>query len=194
MQLSVTGKRMDVGEALRTHIESSLESTVTKYFDNALEGAVVLAREGPLFRADISVHIGRGIMAQGRADAADAYAAFEAAADKVAKRLRRNKRRLRDHHKNRVETAETLLASQYILSSEGDAGDEEQAAHPVIVAEMATEIETMTVGEAVMRMDLADLPAMLFRNSAHGGLNMIYRRPDGNVGWVDPHGTVGSAE
>jgi ribosomal subunit interface protein len=194
MQLSVKGKRIDVGEALRSHIETSLESSVAKYFDNALEGTVVLTREGPLFRADISVHIGRGIMAQGRAEAADAYAAFDTAADKIAKRLRRNKRRLRDHHKIRVGQTESLLATQYILAGAESLAAEGQASHPVIVAEMSTEITTMTVGEAVMRMDLADVPAMMFRNSAHGGLNMVYRRPDGNVGWIDPRGSLAAAE
>jgi ribosomal subunit interface protein len=185
MQLSVTGKQIDVGSALRGHIETSLESAVAKYFDNAIEGAVVLAREAHLLRADILVRVGRGIMVQSHGEATDAYAAFDAAADKIAKRLRRYKRRLRDHHKNRANSFEILRASQYILAPEKGSGEME-ASNPVIVAEMSTEIGTMTVGEAVMRMDLAELPAMLFRNSAHGGLNLVYRRPDGNVGWIDP--------
>jgi ribosomal subunit interface protein len=208
MQLSVTGKQIDVGSALRLHIEKSLESAVAKYFDNAIEGAVVLAREGRLFRADISVHIGRGIMAQGHGEASEAYAAFDTAADRIAKRLRRYKRRLRNHHKNRVNAPETLLASQYILAPEEDEDEDEDedegegegegedgdACHPVIVAEMSTEIITMTVGEAVMRMDLAELPVMMFRNSAHGGFNLVYRRPDGNVGWIDPQGSQAAVE
>lgn len=188
MQLSVTGKQIDVGSALRGHIETSLESAVAKYFDNAIEGTVVLAREAHLLRADILVHIGRGIMVQSHGLATDAYAAFDAAADKIAKRLRRYKRRLRDHHKNRANNFEVLRASQYILAPE-KGSQETEASHPVIVAEMSTEIGTMTVGEAVMRMDLAEQPAMLFRNSAHGGLNLVYRRPDGNVGWIDPRGS-----
>lgn len=187
MQLSVKGKQIDVGDALRTHIETSLESAVAKYFDNALEGTVVLAREGHMLRADISVHIGRSILIQGRGEAADGYAAFDAAAERIAKRLRRYKRRLRDHRKNKGEPARTEVANKYILAGEehGEAA-EASTSNPVIVAEMSTDIATMTVGEAVMRMDLADLPAMMFRNSAHGGLNMVYRRGDGNVGWIDP--------
>jgi ribosomal subunit interface protein len=111
MQLSVTGKQIDVGSALRGHIEKSLESAVAKYFDHAIEGTVVLAREAHLLRADILLHIARGIMVQSHGEATDAYAAFDAAADKIAKRLRRYKRRLRDHHKNRANSFEILRAS-----------------------------------------------------------------------------------
>ena len=122
---------------------------------------------------------------------------FDVTSDRLSKRLRRHKRRLREHHGR--EPAETLPAQQYILSGAfGDDGDDEAGpsdgngeAQPVVVAEMATEINSLTVSEAVMRMDLAELPALMFRNSAHGGLNMIYRRPDGNIGWIDPHGNSG---
>lgn len=190
MKLSVTGKQIDVGDALRDHIETSLHAAVSKYFDKAMEGSVVLAKRAHLFRADISVHIGRNMLLQGHAEAGDAYAAFESACERIAKRLRRYKRRLRDHRKPGWDR-EALMASAYVLA--GDDGEEEQTngASPVIVAEMETEIGTMTVGEAVMRMDLADVPAMMFRNSAHGGLNMVYRRNDGHVGWIDPQGGRG---
>jgi len=191
MQLSVTGKQIDVGDALRDHIETTLDAAVSKYFDKAIEGSVVLARLAHLFRADISVHLGRNMLLQGHAEAGDPYAAFDAACERITKRLRRYKRRLRDHRKVTRPEGEALVASQYILA--GNEGDEEitDEGSPVIVAEMATDIDTVTVGEAVMRMDLADVPAVLFRNSAHGGLNMVYRRSDGNVGWIDPEGAVG---
>ena len=196
MQLSIKGKQIDVGEALTSHIENALESAVAKYFDNAIESTVVLAREARLLRADISVHVGRGIVIQSHAEAGDAYGAFDTAVEKIAKRLRRYKRRLRDHRKARGGEAESFPANQYILAPEekadadadGDGDGDGESINPVIVAEMATEITTMTVGEAVMRMDLAELPAMLFRSSAHGGLNMVDGRADGNVGWVDPQG------
>lgn len=185
MKLSVTGKQIDVGDALRSHIESTIDGTVSKYFDNAIEGSVVIAKHGRQFRADISVHIGHNFLLQGHCEADDAYAAFDTACQRIATRLRRHKSRLRDRRRlGKDEAAEVLVASQYILK-----GDEEEAEHadnPVVVAEMATEIDTLTVGEAVMRMDLADVPAMLFRNRAHGGLNMVYRRNDGHVGWIDP--------
>lgn len=191
MQLSVKGKQIDVGDSLRTHVLSSLENTVEKYFDNALEGAVHFSREGQSFRADISVHIGHNILIQSHSLAADPYAAFDSAGERVATRLRRYKRRLRDHHKDRA-AKESMAAQQYVLAPENEETAESESgdADPVIIAEMTTEVETLTVGVAVMRMDLADLSALLFRNSAHGGLNMVYRRSDGNIGWVDPQGGV----
>ena len=139
-----------------------------------------------MFRVDISVHAGRGLVMQGGGSADEAYAAFDGALGRIAKRLRRYKRRLCNHHKVRG-PEETLAAQQYILAVESD-DDEEvpEDAQPAIIAEMAHEIATLTVGEAVMRMDLADLSVMMFRNRGHGGLNVIYRRDDGNVGWIDP--------
>jgi len=192
MQLSITGKQVDVGDALRSHVEDGLGTTVSKYFDNALEAAVVFSRNGQRFHTDISVHVGRGILLQGKADAEDPYHAFDLATAHIGKRLRRYKRRIRDHHKVGERATETVSAQQYILADEphGEgAGDHDGEHEHVVVAEMTTEIPMLKVSEAVMRMNLADLPAMMFRNSAHGGLNMIYRRPDGNIGWVDPRGT-----
>ena len=186
MQFTVTGKQLDVGDALRAHVEDSLDSTVAKYFDNSVETHVVFAREAHLFRTTISVHVGRGITVQG---AGDPYAAFDAANEHVGTRLRRYKRRLRDHHKNRSNDVEILEAQQYVLRSDEAADAEEDTGHEhMIVAELTTEIPTLTVGEAVMRMDLADSQQLMFRNSAHGGLNMVYRRDDGNIGWIDPRG------
>ena len=192
MQVSITGKQFDVGNALRTHVEDRLADAVAKYFDRAIEATVVLSREGKgkLIRADISVHVGRGITLQGHAETNDAYGAFDAAVERIAKRLRRYKRRLRDHRK-KSGAAETsaLQAQQYILAEPGGAEAEpEQNAPPVVIAEMTTAIETLTVGEAVMRMELAEAPVLVFQNSAHGGINLVYRRNDGNVGWIDPQG------
>jgi ribosomal subunit interface protein len=187
MNLTVKGKHIDVGDALRGHVEEQLTAVTEKYFSNPIDATVVFAHEAHLFRADISVRVGRGIMLQSSAEATDIYPAFETAAEKVGKRLRRYKRRLRDHHINgamaAAADAEQVPARQYVINAdhEDDASNE-----PMIVAEMDTTIDTMSVAEAVMRMDLAELPALMFRSGAHGGLNMIYRRPDGNVGWVDP--------
>lgn len=191
MNLTVKGKQIDVGDALRSHVEEQLTAVTEKYFSNAIDATVVFAHEAHLYRTDISVRIGRGILLQSSAEATDIYPSFEAAAEKVGKRLRRYKRRLRDHHMNEAiaATAEQVPARQYVIESDGAAQDEEDTgAEPVIVAEMDTTIETMSVAEAVMRMDLAELPALMFRSGAHGGLNMIYRRPDGHVGWIDPKG------
>ena len=194
MQLTVIGKQIDVGDALRTHVGDSLEAISAKYFENAIDANVVLSRQAHLYRADIALHPSRNVLMQSNAEAADPYVAFDMAADRMAKRLRRYKRRLRDYNKGRDQAAEAPLTAQsYVLDAGADgAGDddiEEAAEQPLVVAEMTTEIESLTVSDAVMRLDLGGLPALLFQNSAHGGLNMVYRRQDGNVGWVDPQGT-----
>jgi ribosome hibernation promoting factor len=190
MQLSVNGKQLDIGNSLREHIEREIPAIVEKYFANPTNADVTVSKEGSTFRTDIAVHVGKGIIVQGHARSADPYAAFDEAAEHMAKRLRRYKRRLRDHHRERNHKEDVLKAAQYVLAAEDqtEPHDDEYAEpdQPVIIAEMQTHIETLSVGEAVMRMDLASLPAMMFRNSAHGGLNMIYMRNDGNIGWVDP--------
>jgi hypothetical protein len=138
--------------------------------------------------------VGRGILLQSSAEATEIYPAFDAAASKVGKRLRRYKRRLRDHHLHELRPAPEVTARQYVIDPDADLGEDDQEAgtEPVIIAEMDTAIETMSVAEAVMRMDLAELPALLFRSGAHGGLNLIYRRADGHVGWIDPQGLKSS--
>ncbi|MGH6912639.1 MAG: ribosome hibernation-promoting factor, HPF/YfiA family [Geminicoccales bacterium] len=190
MQLSVNGKQLDIGDSLKEHIGREVPAIVEKYFANPTDADVTVSREGALFRTDISVHVGKGIIVQGHARAVDAYAAFDEAAEHMAKRLRRYKRRLRDHHRNRSPKDGHLDAAQYVIAAETDGDptgdDRAEPSQPVVVAEMQTRIETLSVGEAVMRMDLANIPALMFRNSAHGGLNMIYLRNDGNIGWVDP--------
>jgi len=188
MNLTVKGKQLDVGDALRTHISDNLDSIIAKYFNSAVESSVVMSREAHKFRADMTVHIGRNIFMQANGEADDPYNAFDQAADKMAKRLRRYKRRLTDHHKRAAEAA-TQEAQAFVLQAEPDTAAEdspEAPDQPIIIAEMTQSIETLTVSDAVMRLDLGDLPALMFRNAGHGGLNMIYRRPDGNIGWVDP--------
>jgi len=192
MNLTVKGKHLDVGEALRGHVRDQLTLLAEKYFSKPIDATVVFSHEAHLFRADISVRVGRGIMLQAAADATEIYPAFETAAEKMGKRLRRYKSRLRDHH---IHTAAAsgeqapAPAAQYIIHADtAEAHEDEAGAEPVIIAEMDTTIETLSVADAVMRMDLAELPALLFRSGVHGGLNMIYRRHDGHVGWIDPKG------
>lgn len=202
MQVTVKGKQLDVGDALRTHVKDQLANLVGKYFGNPMEATVILSKDAHLYKADIQVHVGRGILLQSYAQANEPYPAFDEAADKVAKRLRRYKRRLKDHHERQtLAQLPVTSARKYILEAddadledfeeETESAPEVNGHQPVVVAEMETAIEMLTVSEAVMRMDLAELPALMFRNRAHGGLNMIYRRPDGNVGWVDPAGSPG---
>lgn len=190
MQLSISGKHLDVGEALRQHVQTAIEASVVRHFGGAIEGSVIFAKARHLFRADVSVHVGRGIMVQSHGEADDPYAAFDTAADRLDTRLRRYKGRLLDMAKSRVpEEAETVAwpAQQYVLGPDvGVEGVDPKSGGPAIIAEVSTDIASLTVGEAVLRMDLADQPAMMFRNRAHGGLNVVYRRPDGNIGWIDP--------
>ncbi|HYD31751.1 MAG TPA: ribosome-associated translation inhibitor RaiA [Azospirillaceae bacterium] len=204
MHLSVKGKQIDVGDALRTHVAESLNSVVSKYFGKPMEANVTFSRDAHLYKADIHIHVGRNIMLQATAEATEPYPAFDTAADKIAKRLRRYKRRLRghqtaEHHGLGVDGSyQPIKAKKYILEPEPDDthldGEDAsveaaaEAVQPIVVAEMDLHIDILTVGEAVMRMDLADLPALMFRNRAHGELNVVYRRADGNISWVDPTG------
>lgn len=189
MDISIKGKRLDVGDALRSHVEDHLGAAVTKYFSRAHDANVTISREAHFFRADISVHPLRGVLVQGRSNADDAYAAFDSALEHIAKQLRRYKRRLNDKHKGRG-PEESIPAQQYTLAPESGEDELPEEGQPAIIAELPTEIATLSVSEAVMRMDLADTPALMFRNRANGGLNVVYRRPDGNIGWIDPANTT----
>jgi len=195
MQLTVTGKQTEIGAALRHHVEASLGAILGKYFKTAIEAHAVVSKEAHLSCAEISIHIGRGIVVNAHAAASDAYAAFDAAAERLAKQLRRYKRRLRDHHaKGREPAGASERAMDYVLAPIGDDEGAEGAeaetdgvnGAPAVIAEMITELPSLTVGEAAMRMDLAEAPVLLFRNRSHGELNLVYRRADGNIGWVDP--------
>jgi ribosomal subunit interface protein len=201
MQLTVTGKQVDVGDALRTHVEKTLEALLGKYFRTAIEAHAVFTREAHLIAVDLSLHVGRGMVANSRGTATDYYAAFDAAAERLAKQLRRYKRRLRDYHgKPRPAGERPEMARSFVLAPLEEEADINEAADiggesetttdggiaPVVIAEMSAELPQLTVGEAVMRMDLADAPVLLFRNRSHGELNVVYRRGDGNIGWIDP--------
>jgi ribosomal subunit interface protein len=186
MNLTVNGKGIDMGEALRTHVAESLDRVLEKYFSNPIDATATFSKQGHLFKVQISVHVARGILMQADGEGADAYIAFDGAAETVGKRLRRHKQRLRDHHR---EPTDSYAASYFVLAdaeSEETAKDGDSASAPAVIAEMQADIPTLTVSQAVMRLDLAGLAAMMFHNRAHGGLNMVYRRGDGNIGWVDP--------
>lgn len=191
MQLSVKGKQIDVGDALRTHVESQLKELIGKYFSDSIDAHVTFSREAHLFRADIAVHAGRGILLQSAASASEPYPAFDMAADHMRQRLRRYKNKIKHHHHANARVEEAQIANSFVLQGGQDNREEEAPENPVVVAEMTTPIDMLTVSEAVMRLDLAELPALLFRNRAHGELNMIYRRTDGHIGWVDPVKTAG---
>jgi ribosomal subunit interface protein len=197
MQIQVSGKGVDVGDSLRAHIEKRLQEGVSKYSDRVNAVQVVVSRDAHMFRVDINANTGThsGIIIKGRDSAGDVYAAFDASAEKVEKQLRRYKRRLTNHHHTSTKegAAQLVQATKYVLQShaEEEANAEDNA--PLIVAEKATDIETLSVSNAVMRMDLLDLPALMFFNAANGRLNVVYRRVDGNISWVDPQTQVAAA-
>lgn len=183
MNITVNGKQMDVGDALRSHTQDALSAAVTKYFDRALDANVVFSKVNTGFHADITVHAGRGVTVHGQGEANDAYPALDVALERISKQLRRYHRKLVNHH---ATAAEDVLPAQYAILAPHEEEEVAIEAHPAIVAEMSHDIATMSVSEAVMRLDLGNLPVVVFNNGAHGGLNVVYRRKDGNVGWIDP--------
>ncbi len=190
MQVIVSGKQVDVGDSLRVYIEEKLSVGVAKYVDRINTLKVILSKEGHAFRVDISGNLGThsGLSLQSRTEASDPYGAFDAAAAKIEKQLRRYKRQITNHHNSKTpeELAfKRMSGTHYVISSE-DEKEESSIDNPLIIAENDTHIEHLTVSDAVMRMDLGELPALLFINAASDKLNMIYRRPDGHIAWVSP--------
>ena len=197
MQIQITGKHMDLGEALRSRIEDGLEAAVSKYFNRTGEASVFVSQHGHLVEVDCNVHLPSGIVLQSTGKATDPYAALEDSLDKMEKRVRRYKRRLKDHHANPVSPLPSEIATGAVLTLNGYAADVDELDDevvdvsdvPLTVAETSVNIRKMSVSEAVMQLELQDVPALMFRNAGHDGLNMVYRRPDGHIGWVDPADT-----
>ena len=188
MQITVSGKQVELSDALRTRVSDHLDVIANKYFDHALEAQVTFSRARSFFICDINLHAGRGLALRGEGEAADANTAFDDAAEHIAKRLRRYRRRVNDHARDIANRERPEAARQYTLRQE-DATTAQGAngeAHATVIAEQAAEISLLSVSEAVMRMDLADQPVLMFRNSTTGELNVVYRRSDGNIGWIDP--------
>jgi ribosomal subunit interface protein len=191
MQITVSGKQVELSDALRVRVSDHLDVIANKYFDHAMEAQVTFSRARSFFTCDINVHAGRGLRLRGEGEAADANGAFDDAAEHIAKRLRRYRRRVNEHARDSANRERPEAARQYILQQE-DAGTRspdnggETTAYATVIAEQVTEISLLTVSEAVMRMDLADQPVLMFRNSTTGELNVVYRRSDGNIGWIDP--------
>jgi ribosomal subunit interface protein len=195
MQLTVSGKQVDLSDALRVHVNRHLDTITHKYFDAALEAQVTFSKARSFFTCDINLHAGRGITVRGEGEAADAHAAFDDAAEHIATRLRRYRRRVSAHQRDAANRAKPENGRQYVLRPEVEVEFEPEAApaerhhealHGIVVAEDAAVIEMLTVRDAVMRMDLAFQPVLMFRNAKTSQLNVVYRRADGNVGWIDP--------
>ncbi|WP_417262372.1 ribosome hibernation-promoting factor, HPF/YfiA family [Celeribacter sp.] len=188
MRYQISGKQIDIGAALQTHVQTELGSVLEKYAQRPTDANVVFSKSGAEYVCEAVVHLSTGLTAQASARAHEIYAAFDACAEKMDKQLRRYKRRLKDHHKERAEPVELFGGSQYILAaSEHDEDQEPESLQPMIIAEMEASIPTLTVGEAVMQMELAGAPVLVFHKEGKTGVNVVYRRPDGNIGWIDPN-------
>ncbi|MGH7070344.1 MAG: ribosome hibernation-promoting factor, HPF/YfiA family [Acetobacteraceae bacterium] len=189
MQITVSGKQVELSDALQTHVSDELGIITRKYFDHALQALITFGRARSFFTCDINLHAGRGLVLRAEGEAQDAHAAFEDAAEHIAKRLRRYRRRLNEHARDLANRERPEMARQYVLSQEESEGDSlEDALASAVIAETAAEIRLLSVSDAVMRLDLTDQQVMMFRNKATSELNVLYRRPDGNIGWIEPTG------
>ncbi len=192
MDVVITGKNMDIGEAFHEYIKEKVAEIVKKYFNHTFDVTVTITKEGHEILADINAHVGRGILLVSHARNADPYTAFDQALHKVEKRVRKYKNRLRAHH-SKHEAKSEKKALQYILNHDLYDKDEDHVndvgKEPAVIAEMIADLPSLTVSDAVMRMELSDAPVYMFHNKAHEGLNIVYKRDDGNIGWVDPAGS-----
>ncbi|HEY2707237.1 MAG TPA: ribosome-associated translation inhibitor RaiA [Caulobacteraceae bacterium] len=201
MQVQVSGKHIDVGEALRSRISDDLLNSIGKYFERGGDADVVLSKDGHGFRIDCVVSLASGQRLQSHGLGMDAHGAFSQAMAKIETRIRRYKRRLKSHS-IAAEAKAAEVSASYVLrapddSDDTDDWDGEQGHHPpaaMVIAESQEALKTMTVSMAVMDLDLTEQSAIVFRNAAHGGLSVVYRRADGNIGWVDPQRTKANGQ
>lgn len=191
MNISVSGKNMDTGAAFQTHAETALNNVVEKYFDRAVCGHVTLEKSDSGFRVKTRVALSRRMELEATGFAHDAHAALEAAIEHAEKRLRRHKRRLKNHRGTVTQSEEddVLPATMMVYAGVEQIEDgAEKDDMPAVVAELAYDIEMLTVGQAVMKLEFSEAPMLMFRNAAHFGLNVVHRRDDGSIGWIDPRG------
>ena len=185
-KISVSGKQTKVGKSLTDYVKDSLVNTLKKYFDSFISGNVLFSKDTFNFRCEINIHIDSAIFIQGNAGSNDAYGAFNVANEKIKKRLRRYHRKLTDHRLKNRKTLKNLKANQYIIQDPERKNNKESLYDPVIIAESDDIIKTISVSEAIMLMNLKDQNAIFFKNINSKRLNILYRRSDGNIGWVDP--------
>ncbi len=188
MNMQINGKQIDIGDSLRSHASNKTKELIIKYSKSATDCSISFSKDRHEYFCDISIHLATGITVQARGKATDIYDSFEKSLDKISKQLRRYKRRLKNHHNDRKQPIEFINANSYIISShiENDLLDEKESLKPLIIAEMQTKIPTVSVGEAVMQMELSGSNMLIFRNSSHQKINIVHIRDDGNIGWVDP--------
>lgn len=189
MKITISGKQIKVGTSLQEYVKENIEISIKKYFEQAISAQVTFSKEAHNFTCDIVVNEGvsNQLYYKSQAKEENIYASFDRALEKMEKQLRRYKRRLRNHHKTGVGEAAAWAATKYVISDDGQDFEEEVGGEesPLIVAEKQTAIDTLTVADAVMRMNLANLPALLFINKKSGNFNVVYKRLDGNISWVD---------
>ncbi len=188
MHIQVSGQQIDIGDALRTHVADKLNTGVARYFDQTLDASVSFLRERERFVCNVAVHVHSGLTLRADASATEIYAACDGAIDRLEKQLRRHKSRLKSHKGRGPSDGDVLRASYYVIDGEAEelAANGVDDAQPAIIAESPTAVATLKVGDAVMQLDLSGAPVLLFRNAGNGGLNVVYRRTDGHVGWIDP--------
>ena len=187
MDIQVSGKNMDLGEALQTHVSDKLTDSVRKYFDRGAEAAVTFTKGRNTVECEMTAHLASGVFLAAHGEAGDAYGAFEESLEKLEKRVRRYKRKLKNHHANGHEPLPAEAASYYLLEAPTQEEDDSpEELNPVVIAESQTTLREMTVGSAVMQLDISEQPAIVFKNAAHGRINVVYRRRDGHIGWIDP--------
>ena len=189
MQINISGKNMDTGGAFQEQAETSLDAAVSKYFDRAISGEITLVKSPTHFETRIRVNLTNKIVMESMGQAGDAHHSLNTAIDHIEKRLRRYKRRLKNHRNE----ADPITEATFTLFEGADISNDielpEENSAPPIMAEMDYEVHLMTVEEAVMALELSGQSALMFRNKSHDGLNMLHRRDDGSIGWVDPRGT-----
>lgn len=195
MHIQITGKNISVGEALRQHVEERLHDDVARYFDGMVRIHVTVEKQRSQFRSDCTLHLATGIVLQAHGINSDARTAFELAAGHLEKRLKRYKQRLRNHHNQRRKPAQSADFKSFVIQPSAHEHEHEEPSdlNPVIIAEGMHQVLELTVGEAAMQLDISNLPFLLFRNAKSGNLGLVYRRDDGNIGWIDPQITGNSS-
>ena len=192
MTLRISGKSISVGEALRGRVAGRTDEVLRKYFDGNYSGHITLSKDGFGFRTDCALHLDSGITLEADSNAPDAYASADQALLMIEKRLRRYKNRLKDRSARKAHAASEAMAAldatAYVLEAPGEGEEEVTGYSPVIIAEQTTSLKQLSVSEAVMELDLSGAPCLVFQHGSSGRVNIIYRRADGNVGWVDPPG------
>lgn len=190
MSLRISGKHMDIGDAFRARIEGRIAEAVDKYFDGGYSGRVTVEKASSRYSADCMISLDSGVSLQANGEAYEPQVAFDAAAERIEKRLRRYKRKLKSRGDQAAANQNEIDVAYRVMSSVSD--DEDEVAEdyaPAIVAESTVSLRTMSVANAIMELDTKDSPVFVFRNGGNDQVNVVYRRPDGNIGWIDPSAT-----